>query len=183
VPRLKTNLSPCSAARSLEVLGDRWTLLIIREAIFGTRRFDKFARHLGIARNVLTARLASLIEADILMQVPLRDDAPRMGYKLTEKGEDLFAVLIALMQWGDRWLQTAESVPIRILERASGALLGPVVPRSRSGKALRARDLDWAAGPGAHDPRIAPLVAAYHRQRRSGSPSIGTARLSRKPKT
>ena len=166
MPRLKVNESFCSAARALEVLGDRWTLLLIREVVFGTRRFDEFAAHLGIARNVLTARLNTLIAADILVQVPVRDDALRMAYHLTDKGRDLLPILIALLQWGDRWLQTPDSIPIRIIERESGKVLEPMRPRNRSGKALTMRDLDWIPGPGAADPRIAPLVAAYEKQRR-----------------
>jgi DNA-binding HxlR family transcriptional regulator len=166
MPRLRVNQSPCSAAQALEVLGDRWTLLLIREVAFGTRRFDDFASHLGIARNVLTARLNALTAADILVQVPVRDDARRMAYHLTEKGRDLVPVLVALLQWGDRWLQTADSIPVQVIERASGQVLEPMRPRSRSGKPLTLADLDWIPGPGSTDPRIAPLVAAYEKQRR-----------------
>ena len=166
MPRLKANESFCSAARALEVLGDRWTFLLIREVVFGTRRFDEFAAHLGIARNVLTTRLNALIAADILVQLPVRDDALRMGYHLTEKGRDLLPALIALLQWGDRWLQTPDSIPIQIIERESGKVLEPMLPRNQSGKALTLRDLDWIPGPGAADPRVAPLVAAYEKQRR-----------------
>lgn len=111
--RLRVNESPCSAARALELLGDRWTLLLIRELVFGTRRFDEFAAHLGIASNVLAARLSALVVSEILMQVPVRVDALRMHYHLTEKGRDLVPVLVALLQWGDRWLQTPDSIPIQ----------------------------------------------------------------------
>lgn len=166
MPRRRVNESFCSAARALEVLGDRWTLLLIREAVFGTRRFDEYAAHLGIARNVLTSRLNALIDADILVQAPIRDDALRMAYHLTEKGRDLLPVLLALLQWGDRWLQNPDSIPIQIIERESGKVLEPMRPRNRSGKALTLRDLDWVPGPGAADPRIAPLIAVYEKQRR-----------------
>jgi len=155
----------CSAARALEVLGDRWTFLLIREVVFGTRRFDEFVSHLGIARNVLTTRLNALIDADILVQLPIRDDAIRTGYHLTEKGRDLLPALIALVQWGDRWLQTPDSIPIRIVERESGRVLEQMRPCNRSGKALTLRDIDWMPGPGAADPQIAPLIAAYEQQR------------------
>lgn len=166
MPRLRVNQSPCSAARALEVLGDRWTLLLIREVVFRTRRFDEFAAHLGIARNILTARLNALIAADILVQVPVRDDALRMAYHLTERGHDLLPVLIALLQWGDRWLQTPDSIPVQIIERGSDKVLESMWPRNQSGKALTLRDLDWVPGPGSTDPRIAPLIAAYEKQRR-----------------
>lgn len=183
MPRLRVNQSLCSAARALELLGDRWTLLLIREVVFGTRRFDEFAVHLGIARNILTTRLNALIAADILVQAPVRDDALRMAYHLTEKGRDLLPVLIALLQWGDRWLQTADSIPIQIIERESGEVLEPMRPRNRSGKALTERDLDWTAGPGSTDPRIAPLVAAYEKQRRIEPRPIAAPKKSKKEKS
>lgn len=183
MPRLSANQSPCSAARALEVLGNRWTLLLIREVVFGTRRFDEFAAHLGIARNVLAARLNALIEADILVQVPVRDDALRMGYHLTEKGRDLVPVLVALLQWGDRWLQTPESIPIHVVERESGRVLEPMWPRDQSGRALTLRDLDWFPGPGSTDPRITALVTAYEQQRRNEPRPILSPKKTKKEKS
>lgn len=166
MPRLKPNESLCSAARALALLGDRWALLLIREVVFGTRRFDDFAAHLGIARNVLSARLAKLVEAGILVQEPLQAKGRRQGYQLTETGEDLLPVLISLMQWGDRWLQTPDTIPTRVVERSTGQELPPLRPRNAAGKALGRHELDWAPGPGASHPRIAPLFAAYEAQRR-----------------
>jgi DNA-binding HxlR family transcriptional regulator len=183
MPRLKANESPCSAAQALEVLGDRWTLLLIREVVFGTHRFDEYVSHLGIARNVLTARLTALIDAEILVQRPARGDALRMAYYLSEKGRDLLPVLIALLQWGDRWMQTPDSIPIYIVDRKSGKPLEPMRPRDRSGKALTHRDLDWKPGPGAGDPRIAPLVAAYEKQRLVEPRPIPTPKSRRKLKS
>lgn len=182
MPTRKANKSFCSAARALEVLGDRWTFLLIREVVFGTRRFDEFVSHLGIARNVLTTRLNALIDADILVQLPIRDDALRTGYHLTEKGRDLLPALIALVQWGDRWLQTPDSIPIRIIERSSGKELEPIRPRNRSGKALMLRDIDWMPGPGAGDPHIAPLIAAYEQQRHIEPRPIPSPKKSKKEK-
>ncbi len=166
MPRLKPNTSMCSAARSLELLGDRWTLLLIREIMFGTRRFDDFADHLGIARNVLTTKLGGLVEAGILEQRPLRQDAKRLVYHLTEMGEGLLPVLVAILQWGDRWLQTPDTIPLRVIERATGEELAPIRLRNRAGKELTRRELDWAPGPGAAHPSIAPLAKAYEAQRR-----------------
>ncbi len=165
MPRVKANDSACSAARSLELLGDRWALLLIREVMFGTHRFDDFARHLGIARNVLTGTLGRLVAAGILVQQPLRSDALRQGYYLTEMGEGLLPVLVALLQWGDRWLQTPQTVPLLLIERDTGQELAPIRLRAASGRELTRRDLDWAPGPGAGHPSIAPLVAAYEAQR------------------
>jgi DNA-binding HxlR family transcriptional regulator len=182
MPRLKTNESMCSAARSLELLGDRWALLLIRELMFGTHRFDDFASHLGIARNVLSDRLSRLTAAGILVQQPLRDDALRQGYYLTEMGEGLLPVLVALMQWGDRWLQTPDTVPLRVIERASGAELAPIRLRSASGVDLTHRDLDWTPGPGAGHPSIAPLAAAYEAQRRRDPRPVPPAPSQRHPR-
>ncbi len=92
----------CSIARTLEVVGDRWTMLIVREAFWGTRRFDDFHRHLGIARTVLTDRLGRLVDDGILEKEPYQDHPARYEYRLTEKGLDLWPVLMALLGWGDR---------------------------------------------------------------------------------
>ncbi|SFU40585.1 transcriptional regulator, HxlR family [Polaromonas sp. YR568] len=168
MPRFKPSESLCSVVRSLDLLGDRWTLLLIREVVFGTRRFDDFAAHLGIARNVLSTRLAKLVEAGVLMQEPLQAEGRRQGYRLTEMGEDLLPVLMSLMQWGDRWLQTPETIPIRIVERATGKPLPALRVRNAAGQVLALADLDWEPGPGAGNPLMAPLVAAYEAQRRTG---------------
>lgn len=181
MPRFKPSESLCSVVRSLDLLGDRWTLLLIREVVFGTRRFDDFAAHLGIARNVLSARLAKLVEAGVLMQEPLQAEGRRQGYRLTEMGEDLLPVLMALMQWGDRWLQTPDTVPVRVVERSTGKALPPLAVRNAAGKQLRLADLDWEPGPGAGHPLMAPLVAAYEAQRRTGPRPVPQAGAENTP--
>ncbi|MEV0927509.1 helix-turn-helix domain-containing protein [Streptomyces spongiicola] len=102
----------CNLARSLEVIGERWTLLIIRSALLGTTRFDGFLSHLDIARNVLASRLARLVEHGVLERVPYQDKPVRHEYRLTPAGRDLTRAVIALMQWGDRNLPQ-EPVPPR----------------------------------------------------------------------
>ncbi|MFE0644384.1 winged helix-turn-helix transcriptional regulator [Streptomyces sp. NPDC058877] len=92
----------CNLARSLEVIGERWTLLIIRSALLGTTRFDGFLSQLDIARNVLSTRLTRLIEHEIMERVPYQDKPVRYEYRLTPVGRDLTRAVIALMQWGDR---------------------------------------------------------------------------------
>ncbi|WP_418122178.1 winged helix-turn-helix transcriptional regulator [Variovorax sp. 160MFSha2.1] len=165
MPRPSLPKPACSVARALEILGDRWTLLLVREILFGTRRFDDFAAHLGIARTVLTERLNRLVEADILLQTPLKPGGRRFGYDLAPKGQDLVPALLAVMQWGDRWLQSPETVPIRVIERTSGEELPAIQLRGRSGQLLAVDALDWAPGPGAGASEIAPLIAAYEAQR------------------
>lgn len=92
----------CSIARTLEVVGERWTLLVLRECFLGTARFDDFQRRLGVARNVLQTRLERLVEEDVLERVPYQERPPRYEYLLTAEGRELLPVLISLLQWGDR---------------------------------------------------------------------------------
>jgi DNA-binding HxlR family transcriptional regulator len=93
----------CSIARALEVVGERWTILILRETFLGTYRFDEIQARLGIARNVLQARLERLVEADILKRVRYQERPPRYEYRLSAKGVDLWPVIVALLKWGDRY--------------------------------------------------------------------------------
>ncbi len=172
MPRLKTNGSLCSAARALEILGARWTILLLREAVFGTRRFDAFAAHLGIARNVLASRLGLLLKEGLLEMRRIDASGLRQEYRLTEKGRDTLPILIALLQWGDRWLQTPASIPMQVVDRRGRRALPRMRPLDSEGNALDLRDLDWIPGPGANDPRMVPLVAAYEAQRRLEPVSI-----------
>lgn len=87
---------PCSVARSLSLLGDRWTRLILRNAFLAIRRFDDFQAQLGVTRHILADRLSRLVEAEVLKKVPYQDNPPRHEYRLTEKGRDLYPVLLAL---------------------------------------------------------------------------------------
>lgn len=104
----------CSVARTLEVVGEWWTMLVIREAFNGVRRFDDFQSRLGIARNVLAARLQSLVDHGVLERRQYQDRPPRCEYRLTEKGRDLYPVLVAMLSWGDRWTAGPEGPPIRL---------------------------------------------------------------------
>ena len=120
---------------------------------------------MGIARTVLAERLNRLVQAGILLQTPLKPGGRRFGYDLTPKGEDLVPALLAVMQWGDRWLQSPETVPIRVIERSSGEDLPAIQLRGRSGELLAVDALGWDPGPGAGATEIAPLIAAYEAQR------------------
>jgi DNA-binding HxlR family transcriptional regulator len=110
----------CSIARSLEILGDRWTILVMREAFMRVRRFEDFQRNLGVARNVLTDRLGRLVEEGILERVPYQDRPARFEYRLTEKGIDLWPVMMALLQWGDRYYPAEGGRPQIIRHRECG---------------------------------------------------------------
>ena len=93
----------CSVANTAELIGDRWAVLILRDAFLGLRRFDDFQKDLGIARNVLADRLTGLVEAGIFSTELYEDHPPRFEYRLTAKGRDLFEVLVAMWRWGDKW--------------------------------------------------------------------------------
>src|SRR5688572_1695741 len=99
----------CSVARTLEIVGDRWSVLVLREAFLGVRRFEVMQRHLGIARNVLTDRLNRLVDAGILVRVQYQERPPRSEYRLTEAGIDLWPTIVALLQWGNKHLPGAEA--------------------------------------------------------------------------
>ena len=95
---------PCSIARTLDIVGEWWTPLILRDVFYGARRFDEIHRHLGVSRNILTDRLNQLVERGILRRVEYNDRPLRFEYRLTDRGSELMTVLISLMEWGDKWL-------------------------------------------------------------------------------
>jgi DNA-binding HxlR family transcriptional regulator len=107
----------CAIAKALDIIGEWWSLLIVREAFWGTRRFGDFEARLGIARNILTSRLSTLVEHGILRRVPSLDGSKYLEYELTEKGQALGPVLIALSVWGNKWVVGREVTPQQILDR------------------------------------------------------------------
>ena len=133
----------CSIARCLEQVGDGWTLLIIREAFFGTRRFGEFQSHLGIAPNVLTARQQGLVQHGILQAMAESENGRVLDYRLTDKGRDLFPIVIALLQWGDRHAPAPEGPPVQVVDRENGRPIAALEVRADDGRVLRARDV-WA---------------------------------------
>ncbi len=139
----------CSIARTLEVIGEWWTLLILRDAFLGVRRFDDFQRDLGIARNILTDRLNSLVEHGILRRDRYQEHPPRDEYRLTEKGLDLYPVLISLMGWGDRWTAGEAGPPIVLEHRGCGHEGMPVMVCPHCRDEVTARTLRAHPGPGA----------------------------------
>lgn len=110
----------CSIARTLEVIGDRWTMLILRDAFRGVRRFDDIQRDLGIARNILTDRLQKLVDRGVLTRTPYQERPVRYEYRLTPKGRDLSPALVALMRWGDKWLAEDGRPPLVLTHKTCG---------------------------------------------------------------
>jgi DNA-binding HxlR family transcriptional regulator len=114
-------------ANTAELVGDRWTVLILRDAFLGVRRFDDFQKDLGIARNVLTDRLAMLVEAGIFSLRPYEDRPPRFEYRLTEKGRDLYDLLVTMWRWGDKWSPPEERFLRRLIHIDCGAVTHGVI--------------------------------------------------------
>ncbi|MFJ7073762.1 winged helix-turn-helix transcriptional regulator [Streptomyces sp. NPDC098781] len=142
---------PCSIARTLDVVGDAWTPLVLREAFYGSRRFDEFQSELRIARNTLTDRLRRLVEAGLLERRLYESEPPRHEYLLTEQGRDLFPVLAAMASWGDRWLAGPEGPPITLRHEACGHDAHAEVVCSACGEPLNADDTTARMGPGYPD--------------------------------
>ena len=127
----------CSIASALDIVGEPWTLLIVRDAFYGVRRFDDFQENLGIARNVLTARLKKLVEAGIFRKTAYRERPLRHEYRLTDKGAALFPVIVGLKQWGDRYGAAARSgKPMDLVDHRDGRALEPVLIDAASGRRL-----------------------------------------------
>src|ERR1700728_3286399 len=139
----------CSIARALEEVGEWWSLLIVRECTQGSTRFEEFQSELGIARNILTARLGRLLELGILERYLIEDRANTYGYRLTEKGEALYPVLVSLMQWGDEWLAPSGKPPLALVDATTGTPIKDVAVRAKSDRPLSFRDIRFVAGPGA----------------------------------
>jgi DNA-binding HxlR family transcriptional regulator len=138
----------CSIARALEVIGERWTMLIVRDVFVGINRFDDLQRSLGIARNILQARLEWLCEEGVLERRPYQQR--RYEYHLTKKGRDLWPAMMTLLSWGDRYY-APEGKPRIFKHRDCGGRLDDRLNCRKCGASLTARDVYWEWGPGASD--------------------------------
>lgn len=148
----------CSVARTLDAIGDRWSLLIIRDAFYGIRRFDDFQRDLGVARNILTDRLNKLVAKGVLERRQYEERPPRFEYRLTDRGRDLLGVVLVMMRWGDRWTGTGEA-PVKITHTPCGHEATALVTCSGCGDELKLGELladpipvSPVASPGQLDP-------------------------------
>jgi len=139
----------CSIGQSLEIIGEWWTLLIVRDCFLGIRRFDDFVERLGIARNVLTNRLDTLVEAGVLERRTYDEGRARHDYVLTDKGRALWPVLTALRQWGDEWIIGEGNEPVLLEHKACGHRTTAIPTCDHCGEALDARGVRAVAGPGA----------------------------------
>jgi len=143
--------TPCSIAGTLQLVGEKWSLLVLREVFSGVRRFDDMHRRIGAPRQVLSTRLGSLVAAGILRRHPYRDPGQRIRYeyRLTEAGLDLYPVLVALLRWGDRHLDNPDGPSVMLTHRDCGAEVGLVMRCGAGHELASAREVRPRPGPGA----------------------------------
>jgi DNA-binding HxlR family transcriptional regulator len=139
----------CGIGRALEAFGDWWTLLVVRDAFFGARRFSEFERSLGIAKNVLSARLQHLVDHGIFERKDIGEEGERFEYRLTAKGDALVTILTAMREWSDEWVFGRGNEPIVVRDRRSGKRVPKLRLTDAEGRALERRDLKAEPGPGA----------------------------------
>ena len=137
----------CSVARALSVVGERWTMLIMRDAFLGTRRFDQFQSNLGITRHRLSERLSKLVEHGVLVKVPYQDRPVRNEYRLTRKGLGLYPVLMSLARWGDDWMDKDQGAPLEYVHQTCGHKTHPVLACSECGEPLKPEAVTPQLGP------------------------------------
>ena len=137
----------CSVARTVEVVGERWTMLILREAFLGVKRFDHIQRDLGIARNILSDRLGKLVDQGILEKRRYSERPPRFEYRLTAKGRDLYPIVVTLMQWGDKYT-APDGAPVVLVHDACGHVTNPLLTCDGCGEPVHALNVHPVQGPG-----------------------------------
>lgn len=135
-----------SVERTLGVVGDRWSFLVLREAFFGARKFREFKDATGIAANILSDRLTKLVEHGVFQRELYGNHQNRYEYKLTEKGLDLYPIIVSMIRWGDRWMSGPDGPPLRLIHRTCGATLVPTLKCDCCGAEIQARDVTWEAG-------------------------------------
>lgn len=135
-PRIDLSAFECSVARTLDVVGDKWSLLVLRDAFYGVRRFEDFARDLGVARNVLADRLGRLVDAGVLERYQYEDRPPRSEYRLTAKGRDLFPVILTMLHWGDVWEADDGGEPVELVHEGCGTATHAVAVCARCAEGL-----------------------------------------------
>jgi DNA-binding HxlR family transcriptional regulator len=139
----------CSVARALDILGDRWTFLLMRESFFGVRRYSELARNLKCSRTILSDRLSRLQDADVMERRQYRSDPDHYEYLLTDTGVDLYPAILALMHWGDEHLAGNEGPPLLLRHQPCGTDTTPILVCSTCREPIHAHDIQPHPGPGA----------------------------------
>jgi DNA-binding HxlR family transcriptional regulator len=154
----------CSMARAMDVIGDRWMILILREAYYGVTRFDEFEHFVGAAPNILSTRLKKLVEAGVMARIPLPEHAGRFEYVLTKKGREFFPAYLALKKWSDDWLAEPNGPQVVFVDRYAGQPVELPPLQTAHGKPLRLEDIEVIPGSGA---------VPFNRKRFGSAPSVG----------
>ena len=154
----------CSLARCIDIIGDKWTLLIIRDAFFGASSFTQFQRSLNIARNVLADRLDKLVQHEILAKLQTKLHTERYTYHLSERGLALMPILLSITQWGDEWISGEGNEPIQFVDSKLGQPIRTMTALSADGRALSSNDIVPTPGPGA-DQRIQNILSPQNKKR------------------
>jgi DNA-binding HxlR family transcriptional regulator len=141
VRRTRFDAAPCPIARTTDLVGDWWTPVLLRNALFGQRRFAEFQRALGVPRAILARRLARLVDEGLLVRERYQDHPPRFEYRLTDKGRAFFDVLAAMWRWGEDWLWPDGAPPVELVQRDTGRPVRPVVVDEATGARLDPRAL------------------------------------------
>lgn len=150
LPPLREAWSTCSLPAALEIMGERWSFLILRGAFNGVHHFEEFQAELGIARNILSDRLGKLVDHDVLARTPLPQDRRKVEYRLTEKGEALLPAMIALRQWGARWATTIPVSPV-LVDARDRREIADVAVQSHDGRVLGRKELAWVLREGVEE--------------------------------
>jgi DNA-binding HxlR family transcriptional regulator len=140
--QLREVFAECGISAALEVVGERWSFLILRGAFNGLRHFEEFQTNLGIARNILSNRLGRLVEHGILRRDPDPADRRKVTYRLTDKGRDLLPVLLSLRQWGERWISGHASNPV-LVDRYTRQPIAPITVQAADGRPLSLGEMEW----------------------------------------
>lgn len=151
--RTSLNESVCPIARTLDLIGDWWTLLIVRDAMGGIKRFSEFQRSLGAAKNILSSRLKTLVAEGVLEIGPASDGSAYQEYLLTQKGKDLYPILVALGQWGHQYMFDENECPSYSVDRKNGQPLAAIRVLAQDGRELTAEDIRVIPGQRAGEPR------------------------------
>ncbi len=139
---------PCSIARTVAVIGDRWTMMILRDCFNGSRRFDQFQESLGISRSIVTDRLSLLVDEGVLLKTPYQEKPLRYEYRLTGKGLDLYPILMSMFRWGDKYYATEAGPPLFFRHKTCGHDFHSVIVCSECNGELNPREVEARAGPG-----------------------------------
>lgn len=137
----------CSIARTLSIIGDRWTMMVLRDSFLGVRRFEDFQSDLGVSRRLLADRLRKLERHGILERRRYQENPPRDEYRLTEKGLDLYPIIVSAARWGDKWTAGKSGPPIEFIHKHCGHKMTPTLGCSECREPVAARDVRWEPGP------------------------------------